>query len=69
MRVYGRGSEILIDRKQEVMNMLALKAGMGPTVIARFINGIVYTYVAGNVFSIHGTFLCWVLFVQFGNIV
>ncbi|KAJ3306814.1 hypothetical protein HDV03_003851 [Kappamyces sp. JEL0829] len=53
VRTYGKGSDILIDRSQEVQNMLSLhKAGLCPPLYGRFQNGIVYGYVDGQVFSV-----------------
>ncbi|KAL2915055.1 hypothetical protein HK105_205378 [Polyrhizophydium stewartii] len=53
VRTYGRGSGVLIDRRQELVNMLALSlAGKCPPLYARFENGIVYGFTPGEVFSV-----------------
>ncbi|KAI9333203.1 kinase-like domain-containing protein [Zopfochytrium polystomum] len=53
IRTYGRGSDVLIDRKQELMNMLALsKLGLCPPLYARFKNGLVYGYIEGSPFTV-----------------
>ena len=56
IRAYGKGSELLIDRNQELRNLLVLsKLGLGPKVYGRFNNGIAYGFVAGDMFSVDGT--------------
>eukprot|EP00842_Homolaphlyctis_polyrhiza_P001409 jgi/Hompol1/2269/HPOL_002874-RA len=53
VRVYGRGSSVLIDRDQELMNMVTLaQQGLSPPLHGRFVNGIVYGYTEGTVFSV-----------------
>ncbi|KAI8900485.1 kinase-like domain-containing protein [Globomyces pollinis-pini] len=53
IRTYGKGSHILIDRHQELMNMLLLsEAGLCPSLYGRFKNGIVYGFVEGDVFTV-----------------
>lgn len=48
-RIYGEGSEILINRKQEMENMTLLsKFGLGSQVYAAFVNGICYQYFPGK---------------------
>ena len=49
VRVYGKKSEILINREQEMQSMMALyKNGFCPPIYARFRNGFVYGYVHGT---------------------
>ncbi|KAJ3271863.1 Ethanolamine kinase [Terramyces sp. JEL0728] len=53
IRTYGRGSSVLINRPQEILNIVALsEAGLCPPLHGRFNNGIVYGYVAGDVYSV-----------------
>ncbi|KAI8816809.1 kinase-like domain-containing protein [Fimicolochytrium jonesii] len=52
VRTYGKGSDILIDRNQELVNMQALsKLGLCPPLYGRFDNGLVYGFIAGTPFS------------------
>lgn len=49
VRIYGCGSDLLIDRRDEMENMEFLsRAGLGGGVMARFHNGLVYQFVAGE---------------------
>jgi len=49
LRVYGLGSEILIDRRQEIENMeLLSNAGLGSHLLGVFSNGICYQYLPGH---------------------
>ncbi|TPX74555.1 hypothetical protein CcCBS67573_g04174 [Chytriomyces confervae] len=53
IRTYGKGTDAIIDRKQEMINMIVLsRSGMSPKLYARFSNGIVYGYVEGVPFSV-----------------
>ena len=48
-RVYGLGSEVLIDRSQEMENMdLLSKSSLGSKLHGAFNNGICYQYIAGQ---------------------
>ena len=48
VRIYGSGSEMLIDRAAEVANMVALsQAGLSGQPLATFTNGLVCSWVAG----------------------
>ncbi|KAJ2709376.1 hypothetical protein H4R19_004285 [Coemansia spiralis] len=50
VRAYGRNTEIIIDRGQELRNMASLaRRGMCPPLYARFRNGLVYGYIPGTV--------------------
>jgi len=49
IRVYGLGSDVLIDRSQEIENMdLLSKSGLGSKLHGVFNNGIVYQYLPGK---------------------
>ncbi|KAI8610958.1 choline/ethanolamine kinase [Chytriomyces sp. MP71] len=53
IRTYGKGTDAIIDRNQEMINMIVLsRNGMSPQLHARFMNGIVYGYVEGVPFSV-----------------
>ncbi|KAI8078200.1 kinase-like domain-containing protein [Gilbertella persicaria] len=53
VRAYGKGSELIIDRKQEVVNIITLSAqGMCPPLYARFKNGLVYGFIKGKVSTV-----------------
>jgi ethanolamine kinase len=53
VRVYGRGTSQLIDREQEINNMLVLNAvGLAAPVYCRFDNGIAYGYRPGVVLDV-----------------
>ncbi|TPX66863.1 hypothetical protein SpCBS45565_g04229 [Spizellomyces sp. 'palustris'] len=53
VRCYGKGSDILIDRRQEMLNLIALsRLGLSPALYGRFHNGLVYGYVEGVQFSV-----------------
>ncbi|KAJ8657478.1 hypothetical protein O0I10_006780 [Lichtheimia ornata] len=50
VRAFGRDSEILIDRKQEIINLVTLSAqGLCPPLYARFRNGLMYGFIKGRV--------------------
>ncbi|KAG9287051.1 hypothetical protein G9A89_023015 [Geosiphon pyriformis] len=49
VRVFGKNSELLIDREQELRTLLSLsKLGLSPPVYGRFQNGIVYGCIPGE---------------------
>lgn len=49
MRVYGKGTELLIDREAEVITMDSMNhSGMAAPLYGRFQNGIVYGYTPGK---------------------
>ncbi|CEP16577.1 hypothetical protein [Parasitella parasitica] len=53
VRAYGKGSELIIDRKQEVVNIITLSAqNMCPPLYARFRNGLVYGFIKGKVSTV-----------------
>ncbi|KAI8833775.1 choline/ethanolamine kinase [Chytriomyces cf. hyalinus JEL632] len=46
IRTYGKGTDALIDRNQEMMNFVILsRSGLSPKVHGRFHNGFIYGYV------------------------
>ncbi|KAI9322602.1 kinase-like domain-containing protein [Dichotomocladium elegans] len=53
VRAFGRDSEIIIDRKQEIINIVTLSAqGLCPPLYARFRNGLVYGFIKGRVSTV-----------------
>lgn len=50
IRAYGKDTEVLIDRERELRahNLLA-NLGLAPPLLARFNNGLMYSYIAGDV--------------------
>lgn len=53
IRTYGIGTEYLIDREQELVNLVALsRLNLAPPVYGRFHNGIVYGFVNGRVVGV-----------------
>lgn len=55
VRIYGKKTEILIDRERETRNLVCLaRAGLVPPLYGRFKNGICYGYVEGIPFSVPG---------------
>ncbi|KAG0292317.1 Ethanolamine kinase 1 [Dissophora globulifera] len=53
VRAYGKKSEVIIDRKQEIMNMIILsKLGLCPPLFGKFRNGLAYGCIPGKVFSV-----------------
>ncbi|KAG0003330.1 hypothetical protein BGZ65_001806 [Modicella reniformis] len=53
VRAYGKKSEVIIDRKQEIMNMIILsKLGLCPPLFGKFRNGLAYGCIPGNVFKV-----------------
>jgi ethanolamine kinase len=52
VRIYGRGTHLLIDRKQELSNLIRLsQLGFCPGIYGYFNNGMVYGYVHGCVYT------------------
>ncbi|KAI9261681.1 kinase-like domain-containing protein [Phascolomyces articulosus] len=53
IRAFGRKSEILIDRRQEIINLVTLSAqGLCPPLYARFRNGLMYGFINGRVSTV-----------------
>ncbi|KAJ3329126.1 hypothetical protein HDU76_008565 [Blyttiomyces sp. JEL0837] len=53
IRTYGKGSDVLIDRNQELLNMMVLsKLNLCAPLFGRFKNGLVYGYTEGRPFSV-----------------
>lgn len=53
IRAYGHKSEAIIDRHQEMINMISASLeGLCPPLYGRFINGLVYGYIQGTPFSV-----------------
>ncbi|KAJ3228225.1 hypothetical protein HK099_005235 [Clydaea vesicula] len=53
IRTYGKKSEVLIDRHQELVNLVTLSSlNLSAPIYGRFENGIVYGYIPGEVFSV-----------------
>ncbi|TPX62686.1 hypothetical protein PhCBS80983_g00349 [Powellomyces hirtus] len=53
IRIYGKGTDVLIDREQEMQNLLTLSnIGLSPPIHGRFENGLVYGFVPGAQFSV-----------------
>ncbi|RKP26588.1 choline/ethanolamine kinase [Syncephalis pseudoplumigaleata] len=49
IRAYGRRSEVIIDRKQEITNIVCLaKLDLSPPLYGRFNNGLVYGFIPGQ---------------------
>lgn len=49
VRIYGKNTEVLIDRKQEISNFKLLHSyGFAPKLLATFENGLVYEYCSGR---------------------
>ncbi|RKP07936.1 choline/ethanolamine kinase [Thamnocephalis sphaerospora] len=52
IRAYGRKSEVIIDRKQEITNLVCLaQLGLCPPLYGRFDNGLVYGFIPGQVLT------------------
>ncbi|CAO3649631.1 unnamed protein product [Cunninghamella echinulata] len=50
VRAYGKGSERIIDRRQEIINIITLSnQNLGPPLYARFKNGLIYGFIEGRV--------------------
>jgi len=59
LRVYGQGSELLIDREKELRLLASLyKCGVGPKLYGSFVNGFVYGYFPGRPLSPHDLRSC-----------
>ncbi|KAF8978254.1 hypothetical protein BGZ46_006661 [Entomortierella lignicola] len=53
VRAYGKKSEVIIDRRQEIMNMVILsKLGLCPPLFGKFKNGLAYGCVPGKVYKV-----------------
>lgn len=49
VRIYGKNTEVLIDRKREISNFKLLHSyGFAPKLLATFENGLVYEYWDGR---------------------
>ena len=49
VRVYGPKTELLIDREAEMVIMFMLHAaGCGPSLLAKFRNGVAYEFMPGR---------------------
>ena len=49
VRIYGEGSDLMIDRDLEMLNMMILHAaGCAKQLYGKFNNGILYGYVPGK---------------------
>lgn len=49
VRIYGKNTEVLIDRKREISNFKLLHSyGFAPRLLATFENGLVYEYCDGR---------------------
>lgn len=52
IRVYGKNTEVLIDRQKEISNFKSLhKYGFAPKLFATFNNGLAYEYTVGKPLS------------------
>lgn len=52
IRIYGKNTEVLIDRKKEIENFKSLhKYGFAPNLLATFNNGLAYEYTNGKPLS------------------
>ena len=52
IRIYGRGTEVMIDRDQERNAMAALhRVGLGSPVYCQFDNGIAYGFQPGHMLN------------------
>jgi ethanolamine kinase len=50
LRAYGKGTDVLIDRERETRShSLLASRGLAPPLFARFENGLLYKYIAGDV--------------------
>lgn len=49
IRIYGKNTEVLIDRQKEIENFKSLhKYGFAPRLLATFNNGLAYEYTDGK---------------------
>jgi len=52
LRIYGKNTEKLIDREQELQSMVFLsRFGLSSPLVGRFRNGMCYGYISGRTFS------------------
>lgn len=52
IRIYGKNTEVLIDRQKEIANFKSLhKYGFAPKLLATFNNGLAYEYTNGKPLS------------------
>lgn len=52
IRIYGKNTEVLIDRQKEIENFKSLhKYGFAPALLATFNNGLAYEYCSGKPLS------------------
>ncbi|KAL1302871.1 hypothetical protein AAFC00_003199 [Neodothiora populina] len=52
LRAYGKGTDVLIDRERETRShSLLASRGLAPRLLARFENGLLYRFIAGDVCS------------------
>ncbi|PSK40310.1 Ethanolamine kinase 2 [Elsinoe australis] len=50
LRAYGEGTDVLIDREREIRaHSLLANQGLAPPLFARFNNGLLYKFIAGDV--------------------
>ncbi|KAG1456848.1 hypothetical protein G6F55_006268 [Rhizopus delemar] len=53
VRAYGKGSELIIDRNQEIINIITLSSqNICPPLYARFKNGLMYGFIKGRVSTV-----------------
>ena len=53
IRVYGNKSEFFVDREAEIRNMkLMNKKGLGGEFYAKFVNGVAYEFIPGDVLTV-----------------
>lgn len=58
VRIYGKNTEVLIDRKREISNFKLLHSyGYAPRLLATFENGLVYEYCDGRPITRHELFV------------
>lgn len=52
LRAYGQGTDLIIDRERETQNHeLLMQYGLAPALLARFHNGMLYSFIRGSVTS------------------
>lgn len=52
LRAYGKGTDVLIDRERELRaHKLLANIGLAPPLLARFDNGLIYSFIPGHVCS------------------
>ncbi|KAF9425825.1 hypothetical protein BGZ76_003056 [Entomortierella beljakovae] len=53
VRAYGKKSEVIIDRRQEILNMITLSnLGLAPPLFGKFKNGLAYGCIPGKVYQV-----------------